>query len=133
MKIKHSLGPNQKKKSRLSEEEAIERRLDKNIDKISKEAGRDKGQEKRKRKAKKVNFINEDGESSAHNSPQRVAQVPRLNLPPKADGSQTRSMPKEVQMSRAQINHGAGSENSSVENYKRYYDQNDYDNNDQSF
>ena len=36
-------------------------------------------------------------------------------------------------MSRAQINHGAGSENSSVENYKRYYDQNDYDNNDQSF
>ena len=69
MRIKHSLGANQKKKSRLSEEEAIERRLDKNIDKISKEAGRDKEQEKRKRKAKKVNFINEDGESSAHNSP----------------------------------------------------------------
>lgn len=75
--------------------------MDRNIEKIAREVEKDQSGETRKRKPKRVNFANLDGQgSSSKGSPKRL-EVPRLKLPPKADGSMTRSVPKGEGITRA--------------------------------
>ena len=59
MKIKHSSTASNNKRSKLSEQVALERQVERNVERISKEAVREHGGDPKKRKklTKKVNFI----------------------------------------------------------------------------
>lgn len=100
----YKIKENQKKikKSRLTKENEIEKKVESNINNLYKEVSQEM---KKKRKVKKVNF----------------EEIPKLNLPPRTDGRGTATGKSyEVPMpgSRNMMSDG----NSSVENYKRYYE-----------